>query len=118
MVETLLSLSLLLFVVMGLLQLALLAATRHVVNYAAFAGARASLYGQAGQGIAAARDVTNILGYATRAPTFNADRSAFRVQYPTPFALPIFNQGQREVVVVGEAPVFTQPALRGGDNGE
>lgn len=118
MVETLLSLSLLLFIVMGLLQLALLAATRHMVNYAAFAGARASLYGQGNQATAAARDVTNILGYATRTPTFSAGRSTFRVQYPTPFALPIFNQGRREVVVVGEAPVFTQPALRGGDNGE
>lgn len=117
MVETLLSLSLLLVIVMGLLQLALLASTRHVVNYAAFAGARASLYGNQGDGRAAARDVTRILGYATRTPTLSPGRTRFRVRYPTPFALPIFNQGQREVVVTGEAPVFVQPTLRGGDNG-
>lgn len=116
MVETLLSLSFLLVVVLALIQLALLAATRHVVNYAAFAGARASVYGGRGDAVAAARDVTRILDYG-RPATVSVGASGVRVRYPTPFALPIFNQGQRQVVVQGEAPMIVQPLVSGGDNG-
>jgi hypothetical protein len=46
--ETIIALTIVLAIFFGLVHLSLLAVTRHVCNYAAFAGARAALY--AGQG--------------------------------------------------------------------
>ena len=46
--ETIMALTIVLAIFFGLVHLSLLAVTRHVCNYAAFAGARASMYGGTG----------------------------------------------------------------------
>ena len=117
-VETLIALTFLFFLVQALIQLVLLASTRHLVNYAAFAGARASLYGDgtaARQGREAVRQIGRLLDWGPDAQVVSSSRTRYRVRYPTPLAMPIFTQ-RRQVPVLGEAPAVRQNVPERGDN--
>ena len=105
--ETVLSLAFILLIVLGLVHLTFLASTKHIVNYAAFAGARASMYGAADAARAgggsmprqAAEAVTGMMDWG-RPPRAGTMGDAYRVEYPTPFALPLFNHAAGNVVIV------------------
>jgi hypothetical protein len=121
-VETCLALSFLLTIVFALLFLALLASTKHIVNYAAFAGARASMYGasdsrSAGQDRLAVREVTRMMNWG-RPATSDATPQGYRVSYPTPLAFPLFNHAAGNIVIVtAVSPVPQQPSIpEQGDN--
>jgi hypothetical protein len=123
--ETVLSLAFILLIVLALAHLTFLASTKHIVNYAAFAGARASMYNaadvaRAGGGAMDQRAVEAITGmmYWGRPAHGEAMGSAYRVEYPTPFVLPLLNHAAGSVVIVTSvAPVARQPDLpEEGDN--
>jgi len=120
--ETLVALTIVLAIFFGLLHLSLLAVTRHVCNYAAFAGARAAMYGEAAdayQASAAANDVTRMLGRGTDFVSGSSYGATFRVQVRSPFSYALFNNsGGAKVIVQSEAPMVTQSPVpkEGGDN--
>ena len=124
-VETVLSLAFILMILLGLLHLTFLASTKHMVNYAAFAGARASMYSAADSARyaggpmdrLAVQEVTGMLDWG-RPPRTARVGNGYRVEYPTPFAFPLFNDAAGNVVVVTSvAPIARQPDLpEVGDN--
>ena len=121
--ETIIALTIVLAIFFGLVHLSLLAVTRHVCNYAAFAGARASLY--AGQGDqpraeSAARDIVRMLGRGTTFVRADSGRSSFRVTVLSPFAYPLFNNGGgAKIYVASESRMFPQPSIpEAGDNAQ
>ena len=89
-----------------------LAITRHVCNYAAFAGARASMYGGMGdqmRGQAAARSIVAVMGRGTSFVTGSGDGSRFRVEVLSPFAYALFNNGGgSKIWVASVAPMYVQ----------
>jgi hypothetical protein len=122
--ETVLSLAFIMLLVLGLIHLTFLASTKHIVNYAAFAGARASMYGASDAARAggpmdrwAVEEVTGMMDWG-RPPLGQAAGNGYRVQYPTPFALPLFNHAAGNVVIVTSVvPIARQPDLpEEGDN--
>lgn len=123
-VETVLALTIILLVVFALLHLSMLAVTRHVANYAAFAGARASVYtGVADRSRAetAARVITRVLPTGTefrRLYPHVPGRGTLRVELLSPFSYPLFGSGgSSKVMVAAEAPLYVQPDIREvGDN--
>jgi len=119
-VETVIALTIIMMIVLGLIQLSMLAVTRHVSNYAAFAAARASVYGASGlmQAQAAARDITSVLPRGTQFLGALPSGSSLRVQVSSPFAYPLFTTGPGgKVIVAAQAPTYTQPTiLEAGDN--
>jgi hypothetical protein len=122
--ETVLSLAFIMLIVLGLIHLTFLASTKHIVNYAAFAGARASMYSASDASRAggpmdrlAVEEVTGMMNWG-RPPQSGPATGGYRVQYPTPFALPLFNHAAGNVVIVTSvAPIARQPDLpERGDN--
>ena len=120
--ETIIALTIVLAIFFGLVHLSLLAVTRHVCNYAAFAGARTSVYGgadDASRGESAAQTITSVMGRGTIFVSGVNDGSKFRVEVLSPFSYAFFdNGGGSRVWVASEAPVYTQsPSPREkGDN--
>ena len=119
--ETIIALTIVLAIFFGLVHLSLLAVTRHVCNYAAFAGARATVYGEAGdqsRAEAAARSITGMMGRGTTFVRGVSTRSRYRVEVLSPFAYPLFNNGGgAKIWVASEAPSYVQPAVpETGDN--
>lgn len=112
MTETVVALTIVLAIVFGLIHLSLLAITRHVCNYAAFAGARASMYGGAGDAMnaqAAARGIVSMMGRGTSFVSGVGDSSRYRVEVLSPFIYPLFNNGGgSKVRVASVAPQYTQ----------
>jgi len=122
--ETVLSLAFILLIVLGLIHLTLLASTKHIVNYAAFAGARASMYNPSDAARTAGamdrlavEEVTGMMFWGRR-PRTAITGNGYRVLYPTPFALPLFSHaGGSVVIVTSVVPVARQPDLpEEGDN--
>jgi hypothetical protein len=119
--ETIIALTIVLTIVFGLIHLSFLAVTRHVCNFAAFAGARATVYGGAGddsRGQAAARSIVQMLGRGTTFLQSSADSSGYRVDVLSPFSYPLFNNGAGSKIRVSSlAPRYTQPSIsEAGDN--
>ncbi len=119
--ETIIALTIVLAIFFGLVHLSLLAVTRHVCNYAAFAGARASLYDGVGaqpQAESAARDIVTMLGRGTTFVSGTSTRTSFRVVVLSPFSYPLFdNGGGAKVYVASESRMFPQPSIpEAGDN--
>jgi hypothetical protein len=122
--ETVLALAFILLIVLGLIHLTFLASTKHIVNYAAFAGARASMYSasdaaRSGGGLdaGAVEAITRMMYWGRRAQGQTTGDS-YKVQYPTPFAMPLFRNAAGNVVIVtAVAPIPRQPDLpEEGDN--
>ncbi len=76
MVETIIALTLVMLIVMGLIHLSMLAATRHVLNFAAFSAARASVYGTAGDQQRSDSLVRTLLRVLPRGTTLSQARPA------------------------------------------
>jgi hypothetical protein len=119
--ETIIALTIVLAIFFGLVHLSLLAVTRHVCNYAAFAGARASLYNGAGdqtRAEAAARAIVGTLGRGTTFERGVYDQSTYRVVVLSPFAYPLFNNGGgAKIYVASAARMYAQPSIpEEGDN--
>lgn len=124
--ETVIALSLVMMFVLAIIYLSLLASTKHFVNYAAFTGARAAMYGggapwPTGGSLdgPAVRAVTSMINWGTT-PENGETRDGYRVAYPTPLAYPLFNDPPGHIVkVYSIAPVARQPVIREeGDNAE
>lgn len=118
MVETIISLSLVMMIVLGLIHLSLLAVTRHVGNFAAFSAARILVYGSGELPRAQEAVVTTLrmlpegTEYRWAAPA----SGVFRVEVSSPFGYPLFGVGRR-LTVESRAPMYTQPFIREtGDN--
>ena len=123
--ETIIALTIVLAVFFGLVHLSLLAVTRHVCNYAAFAGARASIYGGIDdqmRGQAAARSVTSMMGRGTTFMMGYGNGTQFRVQVLSPFSYALFdNGGGAKVIVASVAPMYVQrpvPPEKGDNAGQ
>lgn len=124
-VETLIALTMIMAMVIGLIHLSFLAATRHVCNFAAFTAARILAYGGGERGRAdqAARTITAMLPRGTvflRASPGQgcASGECVKVQVQSPFAYPLSGPGGR-VVVASEAPLYEQPTIgEVGDNAQ
>ena len=120
--ETIVALTIVLAVFFGLVHLSLLAVTRHVCNYAAFAGARASVYGGIDdqlRGQAAARSVTSMMGRGTTFMKGYGDGTRFRVEVLSPFSYALFNNGGgAQIRVASVAPMYVQRPVppEKGDN--
>ncbi len=118
-VETIIALSLLMMIILGLIHLSFLAVTRHVCNLAAFQGARVSVYGGLGEApraYQAARTVTGMLPAGSRLMLAVPGRDTFTVQVHSPFGYPLSGPGGR-AIVKSEAPMYTQPNIpEEGDN--
>lgn len=119
--ETIISLTIVLAVFWGLIHISLLAVTRHVSNYAAFAGARASVYGGAGssfRGQAAAHQITGTLPRGTQFLWGRAQGRRYRVELLSPFSYALFSSGRGSLVTVAsESPLYVQPNIpEAGDN--
>lgn len=125
--ETVFAIGFVLALMLAIVYLSLLVSARHMVNYAAFAGARAAMYsatdwrisGQTGHDRQAAGAVLDMF-YWGRPPRTGATSRGFRVEYPTPFALPLFHQdGGNVVVVTSVVPIPRQMEIpEVGDNAE
>lgn len=125
--ETVFAIGFVLALMLAIVYLSLLVSVRHMVNYAAFAGARAAMYsatdwrvpGEAGHDRQAAGTVLDMF-YWGRPPRTSATPRGFRVDYPTPFALPLIHQdGGNEVVVTSVVPIPRQTQIpEVGDNAE
>lgn len=124
--ETVIALSLVMTFVLAIVYLSLLASTKHFVNYAAFAGARAAMYGggapwPSGGSLdgPAVRAITSMINWGMR-PDSGTTRDGYRVAYPTPLAYPLFNDAPGHIVkVYAVAPIATQPTIREeGDNAD
>ena len=123
--ETIIALTIVLAVFFGLLHLSLLAVTRHVCNYAAFAGARASVYGAADdqmRGEAAARAISSMMGRGTTFVRGDGDGTRFRIVVLSPFSYALFNNGGgAKVFVASVAPMYIQrpsPKEKGDNAGQ
>jgi hypothetical protein len=120
--ETIVALTIVLAIFFGLVHLSLLAVTRHVCNYAAFAGARASMYGGMDDQMraqAAARSITTMMGRGTTFVSGYNLGTSFRVQVLSPFSYALFNNGGgAKVWVQSVAPTYTQRPIppETGDN--
>lgn len=123
-VETIIALTIVLLVVLALIHTSMLAVTRHVANYAAFAGARAAAYGEAqdrSRAEQAARFITRVLPTGTQFLRLQPNvpgRGTLRVEVASPFSYPLFsNSGGGKVIVAAEAPLYKQPDIpEAGDN--
>jgi len=124
--ESVFALSFVLTFILALIYLVLLVSTRHVVDYAAFVGARVGMLGssdffdplQRGRDQRAARDAVRTLDWG-RPPRSGESAGVFRVDYPTPFAFPLFQAAGNTVIVRGLAPIPRQPDIpEDGDNAE
>ena len=121
-VETMFSLMIIMMIVVGLIHLSMLAATRHLSNYAAFAAARASMYdgfSGLGQAEGAASDITSVLPRGTYLVGAMPGMSNMRVEVSSPFSYPLFSSGSfGGVMVAAQAPMYKQPYIsEQGDNG-
>jgi Flp pilus assembly protein TadG len=116
-----------LLLVFGLMHLSMLTVTRYMVNYAAFAAARASVVGTS-QTAAARAVLANInwwVGQGGTMPlkveyTTRGDWSGYEVTTRVPFGLPIYEWiSPQGIEITGFAPLTKDPnAPSGGDNGE
>jgi hypothetical protein len=110
--ETVIALTIVLAIFFGLVHLSLLAVTRHVCNFAAFSGARASVYGggeDQAQATFAARDATRMMGRGTAFVAAYGDGSRFQVKVLSPFSYALFdNGGGSRIWVASEAPMYVQ----------
>ncbi|MEW5982529.1 MAG: TadE family protein [Acidobacteriota bacterium] len=120
MVETCVSLTIVMMIVLALIHLSMLAVTRHVTNYAAFAGARVAMYGgrQDARPREAGTTVLRILPWGGGASKLERVGDNYRVELRVPFAYPLFNNAPGgRTVVRSEAPVCAQPDIpETGDN--
>jgi hypothetical protein len=125
--ETLLMMSFLLLFVFSIVHLSILAATKYVVNYAAFAAARTLMVQGTEEGWDAALEVMHNLRWwkdearnAPDRPEFENRyrRSGVTIRHRVPLGLPMFNRiPDGGLEVVGFAPVTPQPqAPQVGDN--
>ncbi|MCX6552464.1 MAG: pilus assembly protein [Acidobacteria bacterium] len=118
-VETIIALTLLMTMILGLIHLSFLAVTRLVCNLAAFEAARASVYSGAGdypRAYETARSITSMLPAGTRLMLAVPQQDTFRVQVHSPFGYPLTGPGGR-AIVASEAPMYTQPDIpEVGDN--
>lgn len=119
MVETIIALTIVMLIVMALINLAMLASTRHVLNFAAFSGARAAVYGGAGNQIdprSLVRTVTDELPRGTTLVEATPGSNDFVVRVIAPFGYPLSGTGSR-TPVVSRAPMYRQPEIKeAGDN--
>jgi hypothetical protein len=114
--------------IFGIVHMAMLASTKFMVNYAAFAAARAAVV-RGSENLAAIQVTDNLRWW--RNPLLNlpivrrttrtiagARRQGVEVSTRVPFGLPIFNDiPAGGIRVVGFAPVAVQPAVpERGDN--
>lgn len=115
-----------LLLIFGLMHLSMFTVTRYMVNYAAFAAARASVVG--GNETAAARAVLeniNWLAYrggtmpVTVQYTYRGKWGGYEVTTYVPFGLPIYRTlSPQGVAITGFAPLSSDTnAPSGGDNG-
>jgi hypothetical protein len=118
-VETVIALTILVMIVLGLIHISMLAVTRHVCNFAAFSAARASVYNGMGdlpRAQEAARSIMRLLPSGTQFLLAEPTRGAFRVQVNSPYGYPLTGPGGR-VIVAAEAPMYAQPNIpEAGDN--
>jgi hypothetical protein len=118
-VETVIALSIVVMIVFGLIHLSLLVVSRHVCNFAAFSGARASVYGGTGdqsRAQEAARVVTGFLPSGTRFLWARPSAGRFRVQIDSPFGYPLTGPGGH-AIVSSAVPMYVQPPVpEVGDN--
>lgn len=118
-VETIIALTIVMLIVMALINLAMLASTRHVLNFAAFSGARAAVYGGAGNPLdprSLVRTVTDELPRGTVLIEATPGRDDFVVRVIAPFGYPLSGTGSR-TPVVSRAPMYAQPDIKeAGDN--
>ena len=116
-VETIIALTLMMTIVLGLIHIAFLAVTRHVCNLAAFEAARVSVYGgDDARSYETARTITGMLPAGTKLMEAYSKKDYFRVQVQSPFGYPLSGPGGR-AIVASEAPTYTQPNVKEtGDN--
>lgn len=125
--ESIISMGFVLFFVFGLMHLGMLIVTRYMVNYAAFAAARAAAVGNSHQAAAEAV-MKNLNWWAAEGGTppvevsyINRDGWAgYLVKTRVPFGLPLYDRiDPAGIELESFAPVATQSdAPSGGDNGE
>ena len=117
-VETMIALMIIMMIVLGLIHLSMLAATRHVSNYAAFSAARAAMYDGFSGAQGAASDITGVLPKGTRFLGAMPGLGTMRFEVNSPFAYPLFsNFSFGGVMVAARAPTYKQPFINeSGDN--
>ena len=119
-VETIIALTIVLTIVLGLINLAMLASTRHMLNFAAFSAARASVYGSAGDPTdpdSIVRTVVDRLPRGTTLVTAGEDANDdYVITVWAPFGYPLSGTGTRSLVR-SKAPMYRQPDVpETGDN--
>lgn len=119
MVETIIALTIVMLIVMGLIHLSMLAATRHVLNFAAFSAARASVYGAAGdqqRSNSLVQTIIRVLPRGTQLAQAFPQGGNYRVVAWSPFAYP-FSGTTGRTLVTSQAPMYSQPTIEeAGDN--
>jgi hypothetical protein len=119
-VETIIALTIVMTIVLGLINLAMLASTRHMLNFAAFSAARAAVYGRAGDPQdpdSVVRTVVDRLPRGTRLQDAGEDANDdYVVTVWAPFSYPMSGTGGRSMVR-SKAPMYVQPDIpEVGDN--
>ena len=125
--ESMMMMAFMLVLIFGVMHLTMFVVTRYMVNYAAFAAARAAAVGRSPQ--AAARAVMDNLNWwrsdgrdvPVDVDAINrAGWEGYRVRTRVPFGLPIYNRIEPDgVELEGSAPTTTQSnPPSGGDNGQ
>lgn len=128
--ETMMMMMFLLFLVFGFVHMSMLATTKYVVNYAAFAAARAAMVG-GNETLAALTVLDNVrwsnplmyLWQVTARETRTIrgkSREGVRVTFKVPFGLPIFNSIPfGGISLRGFSPLIEQPNIpENGDNAQ
>jgi Flp pilus assembly protein TadG len=124
--ETMMVMVFLLMLVFGFMNFCMLVTTKYVVNYAAFAAARAYMVNHdVGRAQQAADDVIRGVGRFWTAPVSvdtNAtlgSRAGVTVRVRVPFGIPLINAGAKGFELVGFSAVTLQPSIEEkGDNAE
>ena len=119
MVETIIALTIVMLIVMGLIHLSMLAATRHVLNFAAFSAARSSVYGAAGdqqRSNSLVQTIIRVLPRGTQLSQASPQGGNYRVVAWSPFAYP-FSGTTGRTLVTSLAPMYAQSTIaEAGDN--
>jgi hypothetical protein len=118
-VETIIALTIVMLIVVGLIQLSMLASVRHMLNFAAFSAARGSVYGPLPNQFnddSLVRAVTDPLPRGTHLVLSRPERDVYRVTVDAPFGYPLSGTPGR-TLVSSVAPLYAQRDIREkGDN--